>query len=219
MATNRFSLKDPVGNLKKGFTNTDNLIDDASALLTVLWYIAIPTLLKLSGWLGWAVGTIVPYIVGKLINAPGMCSSAIGIGTVHVMYAKFSNPNGGATDGMLNKLFGRPIWDFEAPKTQSNTSQTNATIPINTQQTYQDTVQTLVPPTQVNGISDTYVLPTGEVLEAYNPNYIQNQIEQHPMSGLDAEYPSYNTQPAPIKMTNLYGNRTKNRRGMFRNAA
>lgn len=188
MATDRFKLT-PLKNLKEGFTKKENLIDDGSAFITAGWYALVPTLLGLSGWVAWLVGWVVPYFVGKLVKAPGMCSSAIGIATVHVVYATLSDPNGGATNGTLNKLFGKPLWDFNAPKASTPPATTlpnnQATVPITlppVTTNYADGQYT-APPT-VDGLSDTYVLPTGETIEAYSPSYVEQQAQQNGIDGI-----------------------------------
>lgn len=186
MATDRFTLT-PLKNLKEGFTKKENLIDDGSAFLTAGWYMFIPTMLGLSGWVAWLVGWVIPYFVGKLLKAPGMCSSAIGIATVHVVYANLADPNGGATNGTLNKLFGKPLWDFSAPKASTPPAnvlpinQVPVTLPPNT---VNITDGQYTAPPSVDGLSDTYVLPTGETVEAYSPRYVEQQAQQNGIDGI-----------------------------------
>lgn len=103
-------------NLKNGFQK-EALINDGLSVFVGLWYTIVPTLLKLEGWVGWLVGWVVPYIVGKAINAPAVCNAAIGIGTVHFVYAK--------GNGLVQQVFGQPVWEFDTAEasapTQTNT--------------------------------------------------------------------------------------------------
>lgn len=136
----------PQVNFKQGFSE-ESLIDDASALLTGLFYVVVPSLLNLNGWLGLAVGAGVPYILGKLLRAPGMCTAALGIGITHVLMAKTS-------DSVANML-GKPIWTLNTKEDAVKTASTATTQIIDQEP-----------------INDLITLPNGEKIVAFSPDEI-----------------------------------------------
>lgn len=107
-------------NLKAGFQK-EALINDGLSVFVGLWYTIVPTLLKLEGWVGWLVGWVVPYFIGKAINAPAVCNAAIGIGTVHFVYAK--------GNGLVQQVFGQPVWEFDTAGTSAPSSTLPGTLP------------------------------------------------------------------------------------------
>lgn len=137
----------PQVNFKQGFSE-ESLIDDASALLTGLFYVVVPSLLKLNGWLGFAVGAGIPYLLGKLLRAPGMCSAALGIGITHVLMAKTS-------DSVANML-GQPIWTLNTVPASTSTTQTTTVPDMNLVET----------------VNDLITLPNGERIVQFSPDEI-----------------------------------------------
>lgn len=107
-------------NLKSGF-GKDALIGNGLSAFVAIWYCIVPTLLKLDGWLGWIVGWGVPFLVGKAINAPSVSDAAIGIGTVHFIMTK--------GNGLVQEVFGRPIWALEPANSPATTPPVNPNIP------------------------------------------------------------------------------------------
>lgn len=91
-------------NLKKA-TGGTRIKEDLSAVAVPLVYWTVPTLLNLNGWAGLAAGTISTWLVGALLDLPGMTSGAIATASTHVFHSYFR-------DEFVN-LFGKEPWNFE----------------------------------------------------------------------------------------------------------
>lgn len=76
-------------NIKQNFkktTNKDSLMEYGQGALAAGWYAAIPTLLKLEGWLAWAVGCLVPAAAGMALGMKGLVNGAVTMGVGHLIY-------------------------------------------------------------------------------------------------------------------------------------
>lgn len=102
MAT-RFSLK--VGaNFKHSLTKPE-LTDDVTAALSAVTWVLPATLLKLNGWLGFAVSFVTTWGIGAAFNIPGMRRGAFAIGATQLMYTHGSK--------FIEDTFSTPVWRFD----------------------------------------------------------------------------------------------------------
>lgn len=110
-------LFDFTKNFKKGFAK-DELLQDLTGLIAVPLYTIIPSALRMTGFSGWAVATLVPYFIGKALGVYSISKAALAIGGVHLMYVY--------GDGILNAVSGdQGAWRLGEPKVYSPTATTS----------------------------------------------------------------------------------------------
>lgn len=91
-------------NLKQA-TSPNALKQLAQGALAAVPYAFVPTLLKLDGWAGMAVGALSGWFLGVLLGWPGMQVGAASIAGMHLMYTQ--------GNGMVKSISGSYIWRFD----------------------------------------------------------------------------------------------------------
>ena len=92
-------------NLRKATTG-QRVKEDMSALLVPFVYWTVPTLLGLNNWGGLAAGVGSTWLVGALLDLPGMTSGGLAVGASHVFHSYFRDEFVG--------VFGKEPWNFLA---------------------------------------------------------------------------------------------------------
>lgn len=99
-------------NLKKNFSGSV-LMRDLAVALAAAWYVYVPSLFKLQGWMGFLVGLLPPYLIGKAIDEPAISYGVVATGATHLFYIYGQD--------ISKAISGQNIWSFGANNTADKT--------------------------------------------------------------------------------------------------
>lgn len=84
----RRSKKIDIGKNIKIAAKKENLIEDLKSGLAAVTYGIVPSVLKLDGWLGYAVAVGGTWLTGAALGWKGVTGTAFGAGLIHLLYSK-----------------------------------------------------------------------------------------------------------------------------------
>lgn len=135
----------------KASVSKDSLMNYGQAALAPLFSITVPSLLKVNGWLGYAVAYLVPAFIGAMLGWRGLTTGALTMAIGHLGYEML--------DGPLNG-----IWDLQLSEPAAMNDYMGEMIPANAEVKYIDGQPMYVYPPALNNSMNDYITSEKQIM-------------------------------------------------------